>query len=47
MQRERWLQVLRENPNLKKSEYKRIGKGLYSWLCKNDNEWFEKLHQNV
>lgn len=43
IQRERWLQVLNDNPNLSKSEYKRIGKGLYSWLYKNDNEWFEKI----
>ncbi|WP_083825394.1 TnsD family Tn7-like transposition protein [Clostridium sp. DL-VIII] len=43
IQRERWLQVLRDNPNLKKCEYKKIGKGLYSWLYKNDNEWFEKI----
>lgn len=43
IQRDRWLQVLKENPNLKKCEYKRIGKGLYSWLYKNDNEWFEKI----
>ena len=41
-QRRKWLVFLKENPGLKKSEYKRIGKGLYSWLYKNDNEWFEK-----
>ncbi|MDY4544294.1 MAG: TnsD family Tn7-like transposition protein [Bacilli bacterium] len=43
VQREKWLQVIKDNPNLSKSEYKRIGKGLYSWLYKNDNEWFEKI----
>lgn len=43
IQREKWLQVLKDNPGLSKSEYKRIGKGLYSWLYKNDNEWFEKI----
>jgi len=42
-QRERWLQVLEDNPGLNKSEYKRIGKGLYSWLYKNDSEWFERI----
>lgn len=42
-QRKRWLQILKDNPNLNKSEYKRIGKGLYSWLYKNDNEWFERV----
>lgn len=41
-QRRKWLKVLKENPNLKKSEYKKMGMGLYSWLYKNDNEWFEK-----
>lgn len=42
-QREKWLQVLKDNPNLNKCEYKKIGKGLYSWLYKNDNEWFEMI----
>ncbi len=42
-QRKRWLRVLKHNPNLKKCEYKKIGKGLYSWLYKNDNEWFEMV----
>lgn len=42
-QRDKWLQVLRDNPNLKKCEYKKIGKGLYSWLYKNDNEWFDMV----
>lgn len=42
-QRERWLQVLRDNPGLYKSQYKEIGKGLYSWLYRNDNEWFERV----
>lgn len=42
-QRERWLELLKENPGLNKSEYKKIGKGLYSWLYRNDNEWFEKV----
>lgn len=43
VQREKWLQVLKDNPGLNKSQYKKIGKGLYSWLYKNDNEWFEKI----
>lgn len=43
MQREKWLQVLKDNPGLNKSQYKELGKGLYSWLYKNDNEWFEKV----
>lgn len=42
-QREKWLKLLKENPGLNKSEYKKIGKGLYSWLYRNDNEWFEKI----
>lgn len=46
MQREKWLQVLKDNPGLNKSQYKELGKGLYSWLYKNDNEWFEKVTPN-
>ncbi|SDP35856.1 TnsD family Tn7-like transposition protein [Clostridium gasigenes] len=42
IQRERWLQVLKDNPGLNKSGYKKIGKGLYSWMYKNDNIWFER-----
>lgn len=44
-QRRKWIEVLKEHPNLNKSEYKKIGKGLYSWLYKNDNEWFEESTQ--
>lgn len=42
-QRERWLLLLNENQGLNKSEYKKIGKGLYSWLYRNDNDWFNKV----
>lgn len=42
-QRRKWLEFLTKYPNLKKCEYKRLGKGLYSWLYKNDNEWFNKI----
>lgn len=41
-QRRKWLRFLKEHPGLKKSEYKKLGKGLYSWLYKNDNEWFSR-----
>lgn len=43
VQRKRWLQVLKDNPGLNKNKYKEIGKGLYSWLYNNDNEWFERV----
>lgn len=42
-QRKKWLILLKENPGLNKSEYKRIGKGLYTWLYRNDNEWFNNV----
>lgn len=42
-QREKWLVLLKENSGLNKSEYKKIGKGLYSWLYRNDNEWFNEI----
>jgi len=41
--KKQWLKIINKNPNLKKHEYKKIGKGLYSWLYKNDNEWFERI----
>ena len=43
IQRKKWIQVLKNNPGLNKSQYKEIGKGLYSWLYKNDSEWFERV----
>ncbi len=42
-QREKWLVILNENQGLNKSEYKKIGKGLYTWLYRNDNEWFDNI----
>lgn len=42
-QREKWIKLLKENKGLSRSEYKKIGKGLYTWLYRNDNEWFNKV----
>lgn len=42
-QREKWIKLLEENKGLSKSGYKKIGKGLYSWLYRNDSEWFNNV----
>lgn len=38
-----WKRFLKENKGKSKSELKKNAKGLYSWLYKNDNEWFNKI----
>lgn len=38
-----WKRFLKANKGKSKSELKKIAKGLYSWLYKNDNEWFNKV----
>lgn len=40
--REKYLELLNENPNLSRGELQRLDKSTYSWLRVHDNEWFEK-----
>ncbi|MEG6612509.1 TnsD family transposase [Pseudoclostridium thermosuccinogenes] len=40
--REKWLQILRENPDKGRLELRRLGKYTCTWLCRNDREWWEK-----
>lgn len=42
-QREKWIKLLEKNKGLSRSGYKIIGKGLYTWLYRNDNEWFDNV----
>lgn len=42
-QREKWTKLINDNPGLSRTEYKKIGKGLYSWMYRNDNEFFNKI----
>jgi hypothetical protein len=40
--REKWLQIIRDNPDKGRLELRRLGKYTCTWLCKNDREWWEK-----
>ena len=40
--REKWLQIVRENPDKGRLELRRLGKYTCTWLCRNDREWWEK-----
>lgn len=40
--REKWLQIVRENPDKGRLELRRLAKYTCVWLCKNDREWWEK-----
>jgi hypothetical protein len=41
--RKKWLQLIEEHPNANRSELKRLGKGLHTWIYINDREWYEKV----
>ncbi len=40
--REKWLKIVRENPDKGRLELRRLGKYTCTWLCRNDREWWEK-----
>ncbi|GAA3647389.1 TnsD family Tn7-like transposition protein [Asaccharospora irregularis] len=42
-QREKWIKLINDNPGLSRSEYKNIGRGLYTWMYRNDNEFFNSI----
>lgn len=42
MRRQNIIDILDENPNLKRTEIKRLAIADYEWLKANDQEWFEK-----
>lgn len=41
--RDKWLQLIKENPDANRSELKKIGKGLHTWIYINDREWYEEV----
>lgn len=43
LKRKEWIKFLKDNPDKSKSELKRIAKGLYTWLYRNDREWFDEI----
>lgn len=45
--REEWLQLIAENPGANRSELKDKGKGLHTWICKYDWEWYDKVTPRV
>jgi len=45
--REEWLQLIAENPGANRSELKEKGKGLHTWICKYDWEWYDKVTPRI
>ncbi|RDW18773.1 TnsD family Tn7-like transposition protein [Oceanobacillus chungangensis] len=41
--REKWLQLIADNPGANRSELKEKGKGLYTWIYKYDRDWYDKV----
>lgn len=41
--RKEWLKIIEDNPSIPRSELKRIGKGLHTYIYKYDREWYEKV----
>jgi Tn7-like transposition protein D/TniQ len=42
-----WLQLIAENPVANRSELKEKGKGLHTWICKYDWEWYDKVTPRI
>ncbi|GBF12602.1 TnsD family Tn7-like transposition protein [Tepidibacillus sp. HK-1] len=41
--RKEWLKLIEKNPGLNRSQLKRIGKGLHTWIYLNDRDWYDKV----
>ncbi|MCH6265105.1 TnsD family Tn7-like transposition protein [Neobacillus citreus] len=41
--RNEWLKLINDNPHANRSELKRIGKGLHTWIYKYDREWYNQV----
>lgn len=41
--REKWLQLIAENPGANRSQLKEKGKGLHTWIYRYDWEWYDKV----
>lgn len=41
--REKWLQLIAENPNANRSQLKEKGKGLHTWIYRYDRDWYNKV----
>lgn len=41
--REKWLQLIAENPGANRSQLKEKGKGLHTWIYRYDRDWYNKV----
>lgn len=41
--REKWLQLIAENPYANRSQLKEKGKGLHTWIYRYDRDWYNKV----
>lgn len=45
--KEEWLQLIAKNPGANRSELKEKGKGLHTWICKYDWEWYDRVTPRI
>ncbi|WP_179867346.1 TnsD family Tn7-like transposition protein [Terribacillus saccharophilus] len=45
--REEWLHLIADNPGANRTELKKKGKGLHTWICKYDWEWYDKVTPRI
>lgn len=41
--RKEWLKLIEANPTANRSELKKLGKGLRTWIYMNDRDWYNKV----
>lgn len=41
--RNKWLQLIAENPGANRSQLKEKGKGLHTWVYRYDRDWYDKV----
>lgn len=45
--RKAWLKLIEENPEANRSQLKEISKGLHTWICAHDWNWYDEVTPKV
>lgn len=40
--RNKWIDIVKDNPSASRTELKEVGKGNYTWLYRHDRDWLQK-----
>ena len=41
--REAWIKLIEANPGANRAQLKQLGKGLHTWICAHDWDWYDKV----